>query len=90
MWLFEYIGNYNFLFFGFLGKCFFVPWIMFNLFKPFALGNWMHDYIDYETSTFRRSLNDMFIDFTLDQKQKSLEQMQYLELLDVYPKLRND
>jgi len=43
VWLFEYIGNYNFLYFGFLGKCFFVPWVMFNLFKPYALGNWMHD-----------------------------------------------
>lgn len=32
----------------------------------------------------------MFIDSTLEQKQKSLEQMQYLELLDLYPKLRQE
>lgn len=67
-----------------------LPWIMFNLFKPFYLGNWTHDLINHEVTSFTRGLNDAFIDFTLEQKQKSLEQMQYLELLDLYPKLREE
>jgi hypothetical protein len=75
-WLLEYFGNYNFLFFGFLGKCFMVPWVLFNLFKPFYLGNYSHDLIEHEMTTFLRGLNDAFIDLTLEEKQKSVEQMQ--------------
>jgi len=37
-----------------------------------------------------RGLNDAWVDSTLEQKSKSLEQMQYLELLDLYPKLRKE
>jgi len=65
-----------------------VPWILFNLFKPFYLGNYSHDLIEHELNTFLRGLNDAFIDLTLEEKQKSVEQMQYLELLDIYPQLR--
>lgn len=90
VWIFEYMGNYNFLYFGFLGKCFMLPWIILNLFKPYYLGNWTHDLIRHELTSFKRSLNDAFIDSTLEEKQKSLEQMQYMELLDLYPKLRQE
>lgn len=46
--------------------------------------------VKYEFESFVRGINDLFIDSTLEQKQKSLEQMQYLELLDLYPKLRQE
>jgi len=53
-----------------------VPWILFNMFKPFYLGNYSHDLIEHEMNTFLRGLNDAFIDLTLEEKQKSVEQMQ--------------